>query len=218
VAGRRVGPARLAVALVAAVIGLLLSVATSTAALAIQSHGPVDQMPAVAEAHHRPGAEHAYDPVSRSTTLIVNVALATAVTDAGSSVSLARSAVAARSFGATEGGVDIGSANFAQTTYGEAFSSGGRFAGQSIDDVAGAIRSGELSPEDVPIEAINRDGNTLILNTRSAQALERAGIPRSEWNVVNVTGDSAAEARLSGQLARNGLTSSGYPSPTSSGG
>jgi hypothetical protein len=119
---------------------------------------------------------------------------------------------------ATEGGVDIGSANFAQTTYGEAFSSGGRFAGQSIDDVAGAIRSGELSPEDVPIEAINRDGNTLILNTRSAQALERAGIPRSEWNVVNVTGDSAAEARLSGQLARNGLTSSGYPSPTSSGG
>jgi hypothetical protein len=47
---------------------------------------------------------------------------------------------------AAEEGLDIAGANFAQTTYGEAFSSGGRFAGQSIDDVAGALRSGELSP------------------------------------------------------------------------
>ena len=58
------------------------------------------------------------------------------------------------------------------------FSKGGTFAGQSVEDVAGALRSGALNPSDVPIQYIVRDGNTLILNTRSAQALEQAGIPR----------------------------------------
>jgi hypothetical protein len=115
-------------------------------------------------------------------------------------------------------GVDIGGASFAQKTFGEAFSSGGRFAGRTIDQVAGDLRSGAMSPSDVPIEVINRGGNSLILNTRSAQALMRAGIPRSEWDVVNMTGNSAAEARLSGQLARNGLGDSGYGSPMPSGG
>ena len=119
---------------------------------------------------------------------------------------------------AAEGGVDIGSANFAQRTFGEAFSDEGRFAGRTIDQVAADLRSGAMSPSDVPIEVINRGGNSLILNTRSAQALMRAGIPRSEWNVVNATGDAAAQARLSGQLARNGLDNTGYASPTSSGG
>ena len=68
-----------------------------------------------------------------------------------------------------------------------------------------------LKPGDVPIEVIVRDGNTLILNTRSATALAEAGVPRSAWNVVNVSGDAAAQARLTAQLARNGLTSAGTP-------
>jgi hypothetical protein len=38
---------------------------------------------------------------------------------------------------------------------------------------------------------------------------EQAGIPLSRWNSVNMTGDAAAEARLTGQLNRNGLTSQG---------
>jgi len=109
-------------------------------------------------------------------------------------------------------------AAFAQTTFRETFSSGGRFAGQSIDDVAGGLRSGALSPGDVPIEFIVRDGNSLILNTRSAQALTRAGVPRSQWLTTNVTGNAAAEARLTAQLARNGLDSSGTLGPISSGG
>jgi hypothetical protein len=66
-----------------------------------------------------------------------------------------------------------------------------------VDDVAGALPSGGTSVNDVPIRVIMRDGNPLVLNTRSALALQQAGIPRSLWNVVNLTGDAAAEARLS---------------------
>ena len=106
-------------------------------------------------------------------------------------------------------GVDIGGAKFAQKSFSETFSKGGAFSGRTIDDVAGDLRSGALTSKDVPIDVIVRDGNSLILNTRSSQALIRAGVPRSSWNVIDRTGQSAFEARLSGQLGRNGLTSSG---------
>ena len=56
---------------------------------------------------------------------------------------------------------------------------------------------------------IVRNGQTLILNTRSATALAGAGTPRSAWSVVNTTGNAAAEVRLTAQLARNGLTEAG---------
>lgn len=100
-------------------------------------------------------------------------------------------------------------ARFAQLTFREMFSSGGKFAGKSVADVAQALRAGKMTAADVPIEYIVRDGKALILNTRSAQALERAGIPRSQWRSVNMTGNRAAEARLSGQLQRNGLSNEG---------
>ncbi len=108
-------------------------------------------------------------------------------------------------------------ASFAQKTYREAFSAGGKFAGMTVDDLAGALRSGDLHPFDVPIEAITRDGNALILNTRSSEALIRAGVPRSDWLFVDMTGSAAAEARLTAQLLRNSLDSLGYPNPMSSG-
>ncbi len=109
-----------------------------------------------------------------------------------------------------EGGA-LGSANYAQRTFSENFSSAGAFAGKTVDEVASALRSGELKASDVPIQYIVKDGQSLILNTRSAQALETAGIPRSQWYAVNMTGDAAAEARLAGQLQRNNLTNSGTP-------
>lgn len=71
-----------------------------------------------------------------------------------------------------------------------------------------------MKPADVLIEYIVRNGNNLMLNTRSAQALQRAGIPRSQWNAVNVTGNTAEEARLTAQLRRNGLHSTGILNPT----
>jgi len=96
-------------------------------------------------------------------------------------------------------------------TFSNSFSMEGSFAGRSIADVAGGLRSGSIAVSDVSVQYIVRDGNTLILNTRSAMALEEAGIPRSQWNGVNMTGNAAAEARLTAQLNRNGLTPQGTP-------
>ena len=109
-------------------------------------------------------------------------------------------------------------AKFAQKTHGEVFSDGGKFAGQTVDEVAGALKSGTLSVDDVPIDYIVRDGNTLMLNTRSATALERAGIARSQWNAVDQTGSELHEALLDGQLSRNKLTSEGIETVRSSAG
>lgn len=112
---------------------------------------------------------------------------------------------------------NIVGANYAQTTYREVFSRGGFFSGQTIDDVAGKLQVGGLTPRDVPISVITRDGNTLILDTRSSQALTRAGIPRVEWNVIDRTGNQFYEKLLDGQLSRNGLTSAGTPTVRSTG-
>ncbi len=113
--------------------------------------------------------------------------------------------------------IDIESGAFAQKTYSETFSEGGRFTGRTVDDVATDLRSGALAPADVPVDVIVRDGHTLILNTRSAQALTRAGIPRASWQIANRTGDDFFEALLDGQLRRNRLDSSGIASPRSTG-
>jgi hypothetical protein len=59
---------------------------------------------------------------------------------------------------------------------------------------------------------IRREGKTLILNTRSSQALKEAGIPRSQWRVVNRTGQRDYERRLSDQLRNNKLDANGVDS------
>jgi hypothetical protein len=102
-------------------------------------------------------------------------------------------------------------ARYAQKEFSPMFGSNGPLAGRSVEDVAQALRSGALRPGDVSVHYIVRDGNTLILNTRSAQALERAGIPRGKWNATDMTGDVGSEARLTAQLRRNGLNSQGIP-------
>ena len=117
----------------------------------------------------------------------------------------------------------LGNANFAQNTYKEVFSKRGRLelskiAGQSIrsiDDLAGALKSGGVKASDIPVNYILRGGNKLILNTRTAQALQRAGISRSRWNAINRTGNSLFEKLLTGQLQRNKLTSQGVLNPIS---
>lgn len=88
----------------------------------------------------------------------------------------------------------------------------------TVDDLASALKNGTIKPSDVPIDYIVRDGNTLILNTRSSQALTQAGIPRSQWNAVNQTENQLFEDMLTGQLSRNGLTSAGTPTVRMSGG
>ena len=94
-------------------------------------------------------------------------------------------------------------------TYTEMFSDEGLLSGRSINDVAAALRSGAMSAKNIPIDVIVRNGNTLILNTRSSQALIRAGIARRLWTVVDRTGRLAYEERLSKQLSKNGLSDTG---------
>jgi hypothetical protein len=113
--------------------------------------------------------------------------------------------------GVPQAGSALEGANFAQKTYSGTFSSSGTYAGMTVQDLSAAIRSGRVGVADVPIQYIVRGGNTLILNTRSAQALTQAGVPRSSWNAVNMTGNAAAEARLTQQLKRNNLTNEGTP-------
>jgi RHS repeat-associated protein len=119
---------------------------------------------------------------------------------------------------AAKGGVPV-TANFAQTSFRESFSKAGateisKITGmpiKTIDDLAAALQSGAVSPSQIPVNVINRGGNTLILNTRTAQALERAGIPRSQWNGVNQTGNPLFEQMLTDQLRRNQLSPAGTP-------
>lgn len=101
--------------------------------------------------------------------------------------------------------IDIENATYAQKTANVNFSNTGKFAGSTIDDVANMLADGRLAPSDVPIEVAQIENNVLILNTRSSMALEAAGIPRSSWYVIDVTEDTAAMARLLGQLNRNKL-------------
>ncbi|HWK02410.1 MAG TPA: DUF6443 domain-containing protein [Puia sp.] len=94
---------------------------------------------------------------------------------------------------------------WAQTTFSGTFSAGGKFAGQTVEAVTDALRSGSISAADVPIDVIARNGQTFILNTRSSAALMQAGVPRSAWNVVNRTGQAEFEGRLTNQLLNNGI-------------
>jgi hypothetical protein len=100
-------------------------------------------------------------------------------------------------------------AQFAQKTASAAFSEGGKFAGQTVQGVAQALKSGTLSASDVPVQYVVKDGATILLNTRSAMALTLGGIGRASWNAVDATADLGVNLRLAGQLARN----PGAPSP-----
>lgn len=109
-------------------------------------------------------------------------------------------------------------ANFAQTTYSTSFSPKGPLGGRTIDDVTHALKSGTMAPSELPVDYIVRDGNVLILNTRTSHALQNAGIPRARWTAVDRTGDGEYEKRLTDQLRRNKLTSEGTPTARESGG
>lgn len=116
--------------------------------------------------------------------------------------------------------------SFAQRSFREEFSAIGRqelsrIAGRdirTIDDLAGALKSGEVRSSSITLETVKREGVVYILNTRTAQALERAGIKKKDWKLVDKTGNSDAERRLDGQLSRNELRSGDAVSkPTSQG-
>jgi hypothetical protein len=80
----------------------------------------------------------------------------------------------------------------------------GPFAGKTIGEVASGLRAGTISPNQLPIEVVVRNGEAIALNNRSLTALTRAGMQPTQ--VINRTGDAAAEALLNSHL-RGGLPS-----------
>jgi hypothetical protein len=74
---------------------------------------------------------------------------------------------------------------FSQTTASAAFSAKGTFAGETVGSLAEKVRTGAISPADVPVGYVTIDGNNLIVNTRSSLALMRADIPQSSWTLID---------------------------------
>ena len=58
----------------------------------------------------------------------------------------------------TAGGAALENANFAQESFSPVFNPRGIFAGQTVEDVAAALRAGQLGANDVPIQYIMREG------------------------------------------------------------
>lgn len=91
----------------------------------------------------------------------------------------------------------VANANFAQSKIraNETFSAEGvakysQMAGQpvnTVDDLANAIRSGLIKPSQLSVDYVEMNGTKLILNTRTSVALDRAGIPKSDWYGTNQT-------------------------------
>ena len=123
----------------------------------------------------------------------------------------------------------VSDANFAQSKINaaEKFSPEGsakytKLAGrpiETVDDLAKAIRDGTIKPSDVPVDyVVGPDGTKLILNTRTSAALDRAGVPKTEWHGVDRTGQPVPGAEgttfndlADAQLKRNGLPPNGTP-------
>jgi hypothetical protein len=76
--------------------------------------------------------------------------------------------------------LQLRNAKFAQTWAREAFSRTGKFAGQTVDDIAKALQNGVLHPSDVPVEFVQgADGMPTLLNTRSSVALTLGGVSQA---------------------------------------
>jgi len=89
-------------------------------------------------------------------------------------------------------GVKFGQANVKSTF------AHGPFAGRSIGDVASGLRSGKISPNDLPVEFVIRNGEKVALNNRSLTALRRAGMQPTK--MINRTGSARHEKLLDQHL------------------
>ena len=125
---------------------------------------------------------------------------------------------------------NVANANFAQPKIraNEVFSAEGAkkysdLAGypiNTVDDLANAIKSGKINPSQIPVDyVVTADGTKLILNTRTSVALDRAGIPKTDWYGTNQTGVQVPKMNSGvtfdqlalDQLKNNNLPSTGTP-------
>lgn len=83
----------------------------------------------------------------------------------------------------------------------------------------------KVSPSQIPVDyVVTGNGTKLILNTRTSVALDRAGIPKSEWYGRNRTGELVPntsndpdfygrtfDSLAADQIKKNKLPSNGTP-------
>lgn len=82
---------------------------------------------------------------------------------------------------------------------------------KTVDDLAEALKTGVVKPEQLPIDYVDINGNRLILNTRTSTALEQASIPRSHWFGRNQTGVEAYPGKTFNDLAADQLKNNKLP-------
>jgi hypothetical protein len=76
---------------------------------------------------------------------------------------------------------------FRQARVGPNFSKGGAFKGRSIYDVAGDLKAGRLSSDDIQINAFRHNGALITENNRSLTALSLAGMKPTNINIVEAS-------------------------------
>ncbi|PQO94927.1 hypothetical protein C5612_30990, partial [Pseudomonas frederiksbergensis] len=116
----------------------------------------------------------------------------------------------------------LAEANFAQNTIrsDRSFSPDGvklysALAGKpikTVEDLAGALKAGAITPNQLPLDYVEINGTRLILNTRTSTALEQAGIPRSQWFGRNQTNVEAYPGKTFNDLAKDQLKNNHLPS------
>ena len=78
----------------------------------------------------------------------------------------------------------------------------GEFAGKTIDEVAAGLRNGTISPDQLPIQTITRDGVQYTMNNRSLVALREAGMQPTV--IRDVTGSAVFERELNKRFSEMG--------------
>ncbi len=86
---------------------------------------------------------------------------------------------------------------FGQANVGLRFGNG-EFAGRTIGEVAADLRAGIISPDQLPIQFIQREGQRITLNNRSLTALRRAKMDPTV--LIDQTGIAEFEKQLMEQL------------------
>lgn len=92
----------------------------------------------------------------------------------------------------TKSGVKFGQASVKSTF------AHGSFKGRTIGDVAQGLRSGKISPDQLPVEFVVRNGERIALNNRSLAALRRAGMQPTK--LIDRTGSRVHERLLDRHL------------------
>ena len=82
---------------------------------------------------------------------------------------------------------------------------------KTVDDLAEALKTGVVKPEQLPIDYVGINSTRLILNTRTSTAPEQASIPRSHWFGRNQTDVEAYPGKTFDDLAADQLKNNKLP-------